>query len=944
MNLLWQQIKKLCPDLGMLNDEALFKLWYEIKAMIDGISIDGSSIIGPINSTEQKEIARRLSAISIFDIIRIVPFYISSPREAIGVLKRQGYKDKDYSVIAETIILIREHYLGGGITKNKVRQIYQVYKSMMKNNGASPMTQVEFEALIKTVVFVKVDQLSVERSLGFVDRDYYGKLKQIRTDDKNDIINVMANELNLHYNERAEFCADCFDEEVTTNDLVEKYTRKQFSVLCEEDAEKSINEIENRILRETPLNIAKSLYTSKVTMYYSGNIKIATQKTRRSTNTPIEVGPFLDTLISCIKRSEAKEVLVCGASPFFIETLIDEKVGVDKIVFALSDPEMCYLLESHYENEDYCSVIPNGVSFVCSEDLFEEVNLEDSVVCFASEIDGDKHMIQLVGNIAQYDCDLIMFGTDEFCKNCGKILGLQNQTLITFPSKAIEASGRKYCSMIKREAEMDGITRTYSVKNAGDEDGVQLLEINEGYEYSSKEFFAGSKTLRETIKDSSRSGGQRKAPITVQFSPEIVVAVAAADDNGRKKGKAYIKSNNKQVENSVVSFRCGMNEVENWAIYVYPFKIVKRRDGELVEIRRVIRETIQNETDGIPVSFRTLWYCTLDIEDYFTSRENAVLKEVMLSDIGLMNPIQCSPGQIEVSIEKVFGDRSSSFKELVISILAKLTSLSVETGHTLDDNHEDWTKDFRIYRAGRVNIARQLKRRSLDRKQNQDLYRTIMTDKNIITSKQMRMAVYMRLIWGLEAEAISALDKTDVRIREGNYQISINKVCSADGQSTHGVRRASQRRILPCTKQLEVLIKDSIAELDLTEMKEKCNTPLCLAQDGRRITPREITECCKEILRCLGIDDAFVYIQNEKKELRRINLSEMSADVFRGNFSLWGRREAMMWNDETNYILGVEKKTTAGKHYIDFDNEWAQIRLRERLQIIENMFKGYYDE
>ena len=932
-----------------MDHEYLLRLYYTAVVFCFGPNdnLEDPCILNDIDfsANENLELAKEIAAIPLHSIVAMLPLYIASPSRLSAHIKSQGYGIQDYAALIMAIISIRQ---AGKNTKEKLDSTYSAYCQSLQTAQISPISKGSFLIIAREVLNFDIDLQHTEISLGYQGRNRDGELFVAKsTDSVYAAISLLSNKLRYDKNKRIEFVADCFDG-LSLSDLTECYDNGSFALTnTDEDILSIMAEVRRKVMSSSPLEILKRLHVSKITEYFTKDftsgesVKLKTPHSIATTNIPIERGVIYDSIVAHLQTGFIDTVVLFEPSPFLVEQYLSNPLTEIETIIIHENKDECYLFELQYENPEYCGFVRDNVRFLDSEEFDEEIEIgriewDSAVACICH----NGSYVTTRGNISaicRSGCKrIIVTGPDAIIRE--SIEHLAPVSILMLPTLG---NGTPYQSVamttaLSEEKDTVFVYSSSSSSRSNENSGIKSSTITYQGKRNITEISDPSRSLRDILRYDNDNNRKRNAPRIVNFSPEICFFVSvpsSTDAQGYLRGKAYIKKQtdgNSVIRESIVNYRVKPEDLETW-IHNYPCKKYKVREtGNLVSVQSLISNEIKKHYCGIPVSYRTAVFLAGDkIKEYIQSSYIPMMKELIISEVGDLNPGYMNAEAITDAITGAFPSASDEWVAKANEILIILSKVESDFGFLQKKPFENIISAWRDYIVGKTNISKQLTRRSFDLAQNQQLSRAILSSKTI--SEYVRIALVLRLVFGMELEVICALTHKDIITCDDLTQIRINKKLSNDGALVQALDRSQQVRIIPCTEMVEELVVAIISD------QSNGDTPLIHDGSFNYIAPRVLRKTCKDFLQEQGIEDNYILMHKVASETCTLNLSQLSVDPWRGNFSLLARRYGSLFEDEVNYVLGLQRTTTLGKHYIDFADIRAQIRIREDLQLIENL-------
>lgn len=923
-------------NISIASDVLVLRLILCAKFFVRDENISSETLpINPFIVDRDDDDLKKLAAIDFFDFLLLLDFI---DEDVLREIKMLNYSSFDYTEVGILLSRIMSPINAKNIiSKGQLKDSFFDYCKDMHSNQLKPISFLHYKKIFEAVRFKKVDAFETDLFCG----NAYRTPEAINFIPKKQGFIEVINRLGLNYEKRLEFAADCFYGK-GIRDLIESYPKNRFSQSTLEDEQNILSAAKEYVLSTNPLKIAEELYTSKVTEYYSNDYGRAeskqTVKTKKENNVGIENSIFLNLVNVALSRFKPESFIFVNPSPFFIEKWA--KNTEVNTLFLIDNLDLCYMLEVHFEDPKYSGHSYKNLKFATYDEFkIQEIEWDNTHV--GAIISGEKELNLVDGLLRTKVKSVSAFGEDEIIKRLIRSAGAYAINLYLLPA-GLHGTTTQYKSLIllqKSDQYYDIFAKNMRLSH--EREGLQYILADDQHVNLKPEDLLFEKSLRAII-NGSKKERQRNNAKTIMYSPEIAIVYSAApiDKSGYVRGKAYIRerfSFNK-IKESEASFRCMPEKVEKWILEKYLKKTIKKKDsGEIVSIKELIKKEVLQVYSNKPISFRTLYFIVDDIDEYFNKRSLTMLKKVLQGEIGELVFAYTSLPEIAEQISDEYTDAE---KSEILESLVVLSSIGAENGFMSEESIKKHIQDLNVYKIGRNNLSRLLSRRSFDAQTAKIVMKKIREE--VRQDETLSMGVMLRLLTGIEPEALCALRYRDLTVDcEGNISLVINKLVSLDGREVIPVRRTQQARIIPLPKNVSKLLINKIVNVKKEYQGDMNDLPVFSQKKEIHIniSPVDLKEYSKKILEGVGIEDAYMPIVNTKKQTKFINLSELSVDVFRGTISLWGRRKANMFSDEVNFLLGLERKTTAGKHYIDFNSAQAQQRLRSELQIIEDFFR-----
>lgn len=741
--------------------------------------------------------------------------------------------------------------------------------------------------------------------------------------------------------------------------ILQSYEKNRFSKLDEEEIRKQINRIQKLLLKENPLDILCGIDL--------GQISPSNHHLYRTNNIAVE-NNFLYNLFQNKTKSKinsSRNNIVIGASPFFIKKWISSR-AVDELptTFVVHD-DYINLLNLHFNNPNYSGKITNRVRGISLSEFIsniqaeilsanvlvidnpminnhmaaiESVSLKDSGCSSYFEYTGDSRMIEVIGS---------------------NLLNKKNMRGYLMPKGLLENTRPKYKILWTAE---DGESYNKDIEFA------RVVKINEKNDYdkvmidyihtftASRSMLANGSSLRAVLysSNSNKSGNARKKTNSLQFSPEIDINYVLSDNgkNNYPRIEAYYKAKNNNFETnnngrkSIVknTKKCittvPYEDVEKWVQTVYPFLIIRTRDGETISIRDRIGAVFNDykmlsDSDAYQLmSFRTFWYTNPKLEERFSMKSKALLKKIAMSSIGELyiqnTTVQEYSDEIEKSLLK-----KSKIKEL-LAIISIALDYALKMGYITMNPFDEISVEEVSYEKNFATIRRNLTKKTFT---SIEFSKAVEYLGGKIEEGQIEyIALLIKLCMGLESNIVCALRWRDIIYNDSLrfHQLLIYEQISSDGKTCSGFTKEETYRVLPVPSMLSYYFKVGREELGRHKTVEEDSLIFT-------INPHTLGKLSKELMVFLNIEPQIIWVPASDSSLIETDIGKFYGDIFQTNVKYW-----CLWAgytvDEISYFCGNQAATTVGRHYLDFKNDYIQYRIFRKLdRIFKLILPRMYD-
>lgn len=479
-----------------------------------------------------------------------------------------------------------------------------------------------------------------------------------------------------------------------------------------------------------------------------------------------------------------------------------------------------------------------------------------------------------------------------------------------------------------------------------------------------KEFLCAEKeqpvTISVSMLDTSKSIGQvyrdayeemtkeksRNPANAFRYSPEITFWYTTsryAYDEKKRKIEVYVcefptkqrkkrgKEEKGKKDESVYASKVLSSEqweIENWLHNELPYD-----ERMLNGVKRIFSKNDSLLRSG-QVSLKTLWF--LGLQNGEPPEEELRLLSSAVGNLSLSD----SAESYKEAMDEYCKEKSLSAECKLWLFLNSLIQTAVTKGY-LQKNHiqkiaEDYRekRDMAIY-AIRAAIAK----RTFHSKEEWKILNAASCE--IGAGKHECLCVPIRLFTGLEPAVISALSWGNIHRIPGTSirQFIVYQKIGVDNLPVYLEDRVDYRRI-PIHPQLDALLREREDQIKRMGFKESEIKKLqIIASDDQLsgrintiITPKKIKELSKDIIRSIGIREVVFDVPDRYRGMVEMVLSSYNGDMFRWNFRYRGNQACKFTDAESRYLLGNHQKTPFGKNYVDFTNDFAQIKMYKKLR------------
>ena len=369
-------------------------------------------------------------------------------------------------------------------------------------------------------------------------------------------------------------------------------------------------------------------------------------------------------------------------------------------------------------------------------------------------------------------------------------------------------------------------------------------------------------------------------------------------------------------------------QIDNWFDNILPYQ-------------KCIHESTKKSFKGVSadsLSFKTLWYLQLRIEDIMYSETFDDERALVSSEVG-----STCYGDKESFIRAMdtFCEGMSTTSKLTYWYIVRRICTDVgKTGVVINDNIAiKPIRELRKQDDGHIGEVKDaLAIRSFSLEQEMQLLKYL--NDQIAVSPE-HLGVLIRFYTGLTPNVVSALTWKDLKkLPHINcYQLCISKQYQNDSTSPVPFQNAEDYRCIPICSALSAALlarKKQISQME--HLPDKINEFQIIATDKQLsgetsscITPRHIHTLSRKVLDTLNMADQIVDLPNGKNGTQETNLASVTRDIFRSNFKYRANLTCGFTDAEIRYVLGLAQETAFARNYCDYLNDICQYTMYTKL-------------
>lgn len=955
--LLEERIKGIL-DLGEISTEDLIKCYLTIWAEKEKMAIPKDLEKPGFLSSPNASILLDLDPKSFFLSLPELFFDVASSYEILSSME----KDLGRNALVSLTVLAVKKSLDSEILWGSESESKKGYEEYRKT-----MALYKYSAYV--IIYDDYTKLKASMSKMKVDEEVLtvtGIVPGRESDNARKAAAVMKNDLKLSYENQYRFLDLVYSNNPQRKDLMKELGLEKNTLAAKGGAgleqkrkyqRDKINECRKYINKVgDPLVILKAIELYKKTRNVNGK-GYSSGKEKDVGNILLETGVFLDE-VRRLCLSDVWQIPIIWLLPSF--SLI-EKVMKDQ---HLSKAEITFFLRSKEEAE-ILSLKADGAMFKGMADLSQET-LKDSFVVVSdpsSLIDVEKDELfnalskSTEGTLIVLDNDA-SFSDDKSFASCMRN-HISNITL--FPlCLASSRNNSKRCMWCAGK----DIVQEFSLINLGKNEDVQssYIYVDEEKTLIEKDsFFKPEIPLRgmyREYKESLRKSGYGRSEI-VEYTAHIRMTLSTPDNHkldekGRYKSEFFFQykdgngkwntirgtSHGKRVSSIV--------EARTYALCNYPtsFKSVGGKGSPKIPMGKIVREELLEK--GCPLDGFSLKETAFLLFDIVLELPEAESEEVQ--NFSFESQYSSMPLS-DIAPDSLLEDEDLAEKyrmDALFSGLNKLFKSAVEYGFVKENpfykaelNNRRWNRIFSSIRA--------LAKKTFS--DNEFILFFEIVKAKVDHCDSAAFSALISLMTGLESNIVCSLKWKDVVVSDyGHLMLEVYKQISSDGNTESAFEDMNDYRIVPLDRILARMLssKKELAKAKLAGSGTSINDVYVVRSvesEWKNMTqclpPKEVSAFISDIIkRKMGIKEDLVSIPTEDNGTKDTDLSVYSGNFLRENFRFHAETKCSLTEDELCYLLGNDRATTMGCHYIDFENQEVLLALKVKLDRLASFVEG----
>ena len=694
---------------------------------------------------------------------------------------------------------------------------------------------------------------------------------------------------------------------------------------------------------------------------------------------------FLKHLLLQNKRHDGNRYLIVFPSPFLVHEIwerllrhelfdvrfVMENDAIEDLTKAWTfDPKIPAadrrFLQEHMIVDYFKERIDDVVSYKAIDaSRYTDVLVED----IRGLNDGAQSRQGVLNIITTIDrtCRLIVFCRDSDMHGTDALFPLTPQETVQgifpIPSEMVGTRQKKnvWIADFKESTEnSDGCLAIYNFVKSRYDDSEKVRRLFIDYCSPSKldyeQYSRGKEPIRKSVRKAKANTPEekkRKAPKIIAYCPEISFKYYVFRKSGNPDSVyyvAYFIDGEKEYGRATDCASKSFSEFQNWLLNEYIYKKVRVNKGARKEkddaqysadlyasrgetYSHWIRDVISKHYKGANISLRAFWCFHPEIKSVLriNDDEYEILKKLIHSDLGKKYLTEISGENIcEFLSEAEINDIDENY---IINLLSQVLALAVKEGNIIHNTLAD--DDGGDY-SGR-NVKSALARRTLPEAKFRELFHMLNPAPDG-TIKPVDLSLLIRMLTGITTPEVAALKWSDFQeIRFGNMRfhylrVSKRIVPGSDEPQNHS--KATCYRLIPLGKYLGSIMEKLYLSLDGEDVDDRF---ILEQNNGSHVSAKMISKTFLKYFEKLGIDEIQIKVpKGNSVGFSEVLLTRSFGDLLRENLRYWALKIAGFSVDEVCALFGTSRITTAGKYYIDYNNEQSLLYLYAKLNRIES--------
>lgn len=753
------------------------------------------------------------------------------------------------------------------------------------------------------------------------------------------------------------------------------------------------NESRMYLNKTDPINLLMAEYRLKSE---KGNVEKKTSITSsyRNTDDGVSCGIIYDVFTGMIDKTDPKMgAVICFPSPGFIKSVYEDRdlKNTREILFLVESDEEKELLDiqfgkvrtkkksnsNNYDERTNLKVstlydfiknvrnetqeIPYQLALVFSSgmEVNEKVGLKDlgslfndyprinQILCFGD--DGafyrDDSFVSTITREDTYDVDSLLF----FPTSLPYTAAPKKKSLLFATRKDESSDWQRYFDWYELSFSDNRLT----LDSDSCVTNCEIHYLSRPKNKNIRSTLEGKKTIKDEEQSVQKPLNNRDKAEAVDFTEnEITIHYTYREkDYGKYFVHAYVKCGEpaRMVKDSYGSAEIvgSPNDVRNWALNEYPYKtkLVEpenaedlRRQGLPVKkvevgLRPIIANAYKEELLERDVCLKTLTYIHPDLEEKYDD-ESKWLAVFLIKEFGNVKVSQFDSDTFVDRLSKLGLYETEITKALVL--LNPYFECAQEDGQISDNVIKDVLADDNRNKRLFSNIRSNLSVKSLTVSQMRSIYKYI--DKHIKKGDSMYVGVLIKLLTGLETNAVCALRWSDFcEVKDYDYcQLHVYKKVSSGGKGLEIFKATEDFRCIPCSEILSKKLQEYREKLRVEGRYNDEDYIITAVESEFPPDPSNLGKATKDAIDYLQIKGLKMAINEDVTTDFSKYLGDMMRENFRYNAQVIGKMTA----SEVAFFLGNKAEDTFSTNYCDYSRDSSQLILQAKLRRIDAELVG----
>ncbi|NLN92738.1 MAG: site-specific integrase [Candidatus Hydrogenedens sp.] len=465
-----------------------------------------------------------------------------------------------------------------------------------------------------------------------------------------------------------------------------------------------------------------------------------------------------------------------------------------------------------------------------------------------------------------------------------------------------------------------------------------------------------------TISDVAHS--TTKGPEEIVFSPELVFRMRKVFDGqtltrisvycrglpeirtrkylGTKTGREIPGTLINRVFSDIESAR-------EWACMEYPFENTpKYLEDKGKDFPKSVREAISRRyAESLRNSDSTLrgfYYTHENLETGLSGRKKALLRDIMLSDVGLIRISDCDVERLSDALVANAEDLSSEEVNERLGLIHVVLTYAVEMKCTEMNMLSTWAGEVHKVINRRKQARAALGKNSL----RLSSLKRYLTELRSNIAQPAYLGLMIQLFTGLSASEVCALslDSFEHSPLLFGMLIKITQEMTEAGVIL-SFDESKKYRWIPCVSYLKPYLSRRIEYvLNVSKSGLKPENLLLLTDysrvnegDGGILKPKTLRKLSKQILQLVGINPHIIRLQDEGLKDKETDLNQYYGEILASNFEFYARHKLGLLPGEYSYLAGNSQDFVKDANYVDYANIHSQNLLFQKLDKWSDLLK-----